>query len=47
MYAVVLFILDIQGLYIVMYYNVVCYIAVCCTYIYVMFCVDVEITFCT
>jgi len=42
-----LFVLDIQGLCIIMYYNMVCYVATYCTYIYVMFCVDVEIALCT
>jgi hypothetical protein len=41
-----LFVLDIQGLYTVMYYNMVCYIAVYGTYICVMFYVNVEIAFC-
>jgi len=41
------FVLDIQGLYIIMYYNMVCYVAIYCTYIAVMFRVDVEIAFCT
>jgi len=41
------FVLVIQGLYIIMYYKMLCYVAIYCTYIDVMFCVDVEIAFCT
>jgi len=41
------FVLEKQGLYTIMYYNMVCYVAIYCTYIDVIFCVDVEIAFCT